>query len=202
MEKPENLDIKKVISNVAVLLQEIPSSLEVVKNDDKKEERFRYLAKYMVEKALRNDALIVSKDYAGIAILFENKNFKEGFWQTLKDDLKLAFKVTGLKKGWKGLKTQKVVRQARPKIDNYLYCWFWGILENSRGVNTQKLAYKMKDEFYRMAQEKQIPLFAETRTRRISIAYQRYGFQVIKKWQHPSGDTMYFLRYDAPRKKD
>ncbi|MCH8534943.1 MAG: hypothetical protein LAT51_07745 [Flavobacteriaceae bacterium] len=201
MKNPKNLDVKRVIDHVALLLQEIPSSLEVVKDDKNKEQRFHYLAKYMVKKALRNNALIVSEDYTGIAILFEMKNFKEGFWQTLKDDLILAFKVTGLRKGWKGLQTQKIVRKARPQLDNYLYCWFWGILKDSRGVTSQKLAYSMKDEFYEIARQKKLPLFAETRTRRISIAYQRYGFQVVKKWEHPSGDTMYFLRYDTPRNK-
>ena len=201
MKYPENLDVHRVVNNVAILLKEVPSSLEVVKDDDKKEERFKHLANYMVKKALRHDALIVSEDYTGIAILFEMKYFKEGFWQTLKDDLKLAFKVTGLKKGWTGLQTQKIVRKERPQLENYLYCWFWGILEDSRGVTDKKLAYTMKNEFYEIARKKQLPLFAETRTRRISIAYQRYGFQVVKKWAHPSGDTMYFLRYDAPRNK-
>jgi len=201
LKNPQNLDLDKVIANVAVLLQEVPSSLEVVKDDHKKEQRFYYLAKYMVQKAVRHDALIVSEDYTGIAILFEMKHFKDGFWQTLKDDLTLALKVTGLKKGWKGLQTQKVVRKARPQLDNYLYCWFWGILEDSRGVTSQKLAYTMKNYFYEIAKDKKLPLFAETRTRRISLAYQRYGFQVVKKWQHPSGDTMYFLRYDTPPKE-
>ena len=59
----------------------------------------------------------------------------------------------------------------------------------------------MKDEFYRQAIEYQIPLYAETRMRKNALVYQRFGFELFHEWQHPSGDTMYFLRYNPPPKK-
>jgi hypothetical protein len=59
---------------------------------------------------------------------------------------------------------------------------------------------EMKDEFYRQVREFQIPLYAETRMRKNSLVYQRFGFELFHEWQHPSGDTMYFLRYNPPPK--
>ncbi len=189
----------RIIKNVATLLKEIPTSMEVVKDDHKKDERFNYLAKHMVEKAIKRDALITCDDDSGIAIFFEENGHTEGFWSELLGDLRLALNVTGLKKGLKALKTQKFVKQQRPNSGSYLYCWFWGILEDARGVTDKKTAYKMKDIMFSIAKEKQLPIYAETRIRRVSIAYRRYGFKLLKEWPHPSGDTMYFMKY-TPQK--
>lgn len=194
-------DKEQIIQNVAQLLKEVPTSLEIVKDDAKKEQRFKYLAKHMVEKAIREDALIVSDDLKGIAILFKLDGSEKNFWRDLWEDLKLALHVTGIRKGLKALQTQSVVKKQRPNKGTYLYCWFWGILADARGVTDKMTAFRMKDEFYRRAFEYQIPIYAETRIRRVSLAYQRYGFKKLKEWQHPSGDIMTFLRYD-PKPKE
>ena len=196
MKKDFNKD--EVIQHVATLLQEIPTSLEVVKNDSKKEQRFLYLAKHMVNKAIQKDALMVSDNGRGIAIFFKMDGKSEGFWTELMSDLKLALNVTGIKKGLKALQSQKFVRQQRPNDGEFLYCWFWGILPDARGNTSDKTPYKMKDEMFRISKELQLPIYAETRIRKVSIAYRRYGFKLLKEWKHPSGDLMYFLKYTPP----
>lgn len=198
--KFEHLDKHEIIGHVSTLLQEIPTSLEIVKDDHKRQQRFDYLARHMVEKAIRNDALIISENQRGIAILFHNKKGESDFWWDLKEDLKLAIKVTGIKKGLKALKAQKYVKAQRPKDQDYLYCWFWGILPDSRGSDDSKTAYEMKNKFYALSKELQAPIFAETRIRRISLAYRRYGFELFNEWDHPSGGKMYFLKYIPPPK--
>lgn len=194
----KNFDKDEIIQHVATLLQEIPTSLEIVKNDSKKEQRFHYLAKHMVEKAIQKDALMVSDDGRGIAIFFKMDGKSEGFWTELMSDLKLALNVTGIKKGLKALQSQKFVRQQRPNDGEFLYCWFWGILPDARGNTSDKTPYKMKDEMFRISKELQLPIYAETRIRKVSIAYRRYGFKLLKEWKHPSGDLMYFLKYTPP----
>lgn len=189
---------QEIISHVSSLLQEIPTSLEIVKDDHKREQRFRYLAEHMVEKAIEKDGLIISENGRGIAILFRTNSKDGNFFKDLIQDLKLALKVTGIRKGLKAMKNQKYVRDQRPKEGDYLYCWFWGILKDARGSDDSKTAYEMKNRFYAIAQELQLPIYAESRTRRIALAYRRYGFELFHEWQHPSGDTMYFLRYFPP----
>lgn len=177
--------------------------MEIVKDDEKREKRFDYLAKYMVEKALEKDALITSGNGKGIAILFRTNSKDKNFWKDTLMDLKLAINVTGIKKGLKAMKAQKYVKKQRPQEGDYLYCWFWGILSDARGKSDEaKIAYDMKDQFFAMAKELQLPIYAETRVKRISLAYRRYGFKLTKEWDHPSGDKMYFLRYDPPSKED
>jgi hypothetical protein len=176
--------------------------MEIVKDDSKKEKRFHYLATYMVEKAIEKDALIVSEDNKGIAILFRTNSKDGNFWKDLIQDIKLALNVTGIKKGLKAMKVQKYVKAQRPKEGDYLYCWFWGILSDARGSDDAKTAYHMKNRFMEISHALQLPIYAETRIRRISIAYQRYGFKMFNEWDHPSGGKMYFLRYFPPAKEN
>ncbi|MCY2688082.1 hypothetical protein [Salinimicrobium sp. TH3] len=193
---------QQIINNVSTLLQEIPTSMEIVKDDHKREKRFHYLAKHMVEKAIEKDALITSPDGKGIAILFKTSSKDKNFWKDLIMDIKLAVNVTGIKKGLNALKVQKYVKSQRPKEGEYLYCWFWGILTDARGSDDAKTAYDMKNKFYAIARDLQLPIYAETRIRRISLAYRRYGFQLFNEWDHPSGDKMYFLKYTPPPKDE
>ncbi|MCM4160755.1 hypothetical protein FHG64_04805 [Antarcticibacterium flavum] len=185
---------EEVIEKVAILLKEIPTSMEIVKDDSKKDQRFHYLATHMVEKAIEKDALIISENQKGIAILFKTSKKDENFWQELPTQIGLLKNVTGFKNAMKILKSQSYIKNQRPKEGEYLYCWFWGILADARGADTQT-GKEMKDEFYRRAEKFKLPLYAETRMRQNAIVYQRFGFELFHKWNHPSGDTMYFLRY-------
>ncbi len=196
-----SLEREEIIKNVTTLLKEIPSSMDVVKNDSKRDQRFQYLATHMVDKALEKDALIISENQKGFAILFKTNKKEENFWKELPEQLGLVWNVTGIRKALSILKTQKHIKNRRPQEGEYLYCWFWGILEDSRGADKQ-VGKEMKDEFYRRANLYNIPLYAETRMRKNALVYQRFGFELFNEWQHPSGDTMYFLRYIPQSLKD
>jgi hypothetical protein len=190
---------EKVVANMASLLKEVPSSMEIIKDDKHKDKRFNYLAEHMVKKAIERDALMVSEDYNGIAILFEEGDNKTSFWNELVTDLKLALKVTGITKGLKALKTQGYVKKQRPLDKKHLYCWFWGIMPEARDVDDKKIAYKMKDQIIAKSHETGLPIYAETRIKRVYIAYRRYKFECFHEWKHPSGDTMYFMKYEPPK---
>ncbi|AVR45706.1 hypothetical protein C7S20_10825 [Christiangramia fulva] len=195
MNEEEKQDI---IEKVTVLLKEIPSSLDVVQKGGNRDKRFRYLARHMVEKGIEKDALIVSENGKGIAILFKTSKKDNNIWKDLWAQLGLVLNVTGIKNAYQIIKTQKYIEKQRPQEGEYLYCWFWGILKDSRGADTQ-VGKEMKDEFYRRAKEYNLPLYAETRMRKNSLVYQKFGFELFHEWAHPSGDTMYFLRYDPPK---
>lgn len=189
------MNIEAIIKNVAEVLKETPSARSTVKEGKDIDKRFYALAEYMVNKAVKHDALIVSESGTGVAILFEHKAGNDSqFKDPILEQIKLLFNVTGLKKALQILKNQKTVNSQRPKGEDYLYCWFWGIAKDSRGSETQ-VGKEMKDTLLRIADEKQLPLYAETRTRRNVIVYRRYGFEMFNEWQHPDGDKMWFLRY-------
>ena len=169
--------------------------MDVVKKGGNRDRRFSYLARHMVNKAIEKDALIVSNNKKGIAILFKTSKKDNNIWKDLWTQLGLVLNVTGVRNAYQIIKTQNYIKKQRPQQGEYLYCWFWGILAAPRGADTQ-VGKEMKDEFYRRANLYQLPLYAETRMRKNALVYQKFGFNLFHEWQHPSGDTMYFLRYD------
>ncbi|TDN87215.1 hypothetical protein DET49_11376 [Salegentibacter sp. 24] len=194
MDKEEK---QEIITKVTSLLKEIPSSMDIVKKGGNRHKRFEYLATHMVEKAIEKDALIISENRMGIAILFKTSRKEDNFLKDIWTQIGLVLNVTGIKNAYQIVKNQNYIKKQRPQTGEYLYCWFWGILAESRGADTQ-VGKEMKDEFYRQAKEYQIPLYAETRMRKNALVYQRFGFELFHQWLHPSGDTMYFLRYNPP----
>ncbi len=198
--KPRSLkaeERQEIIDKVTTLLKEIPSSMDVVKKGGDRHKRFKYLATHMVDKAIEKDALVISENRKGIAILFKTSKKDDNFWKDLRAQIGLVLNVTGFRNALQIIKNQNYIKKQRPAEGEYLYCWFWGILADSRGADTQ-VGKEMKDEFYRQAKLYQIPLYAETRMRKNALVYQRFGFELFHEWQHPSGDTMYFLRYIPP----
>ena len=184
-----------LLEKMVPILKDIPTAVELVKKGGDEERRFRSLAKYLVDKALKKDALIVSDDGNGIAILFRTSRADANFWAALWGELGLIWRVTGLRKAWQLYQVQQYVKKQRPAEGEYLYCWFWGVV---KGTPT-RTARLMKDEFLRRAQALQLPIYAETRMPKKVLVYQRYGFDVFHKWTHPNGETVCFMKYIPPK---
>jgi len=188
------LNKEVIIERVAQILTETPSAQDIVKKGPNREKRFKYLATHMVNKAIKKDALVLSEDGMGIAILFKTNKKDSNLWNDIFNELGLVFNVTGIKNALKILKNQKFIKNQRPQEGDYLYCWFWGIVQGSRGADTQ-IGKEMKDEFLRRADLYNIPLYAETRIRKNVVVYQRFGFELFNTWDRPDGNKMWFLRY-------
>lgn len=183
-----------IVAKVTEIIKEIPTSIDLVKKAGNEHKRFQYLANYIITKAIKEDALLISKDGNGFAILFRTSKHKNSFWKNIWGELSLVWHVTGLRKGINLLKTQQYVKSQRPNQGEYLYCWFWGVV---KGTPTST-AREMKEEFFRISKETQLPIYAETRMHKNCLVYRRYGFEVFHEWKRPDGETAYFLRYVPP----
>lgn len=183
-----------IIDRVAEILKETPSAEDIVKDGPNRDRRFHYLATHMVNKALKKDALVLSENGMGIAILFKTNKRDSSLWNDIFQELGLVYNVTGVKNALKILKSQKYIKNQRPQEGDYLYCWFWGIVQGNRGADTQ-IGKEMKDEFLRRADLYNIPLYAETRIRKNVVVYKRFGFELFNTWKRPEGGDMWFLRY-------
>ena len=175
--------------------------MQIVKKGGDRDARFKYLAQHMVEKAIDNDALILSSNKMGIAIVLRKSKSKTSFFKETFENIKLVLNVTGFKNVLTILKNQKYIKNQRPDNEDYLYCWFWGISKDARGADTQ-VGKEMKDEFLRRAHLYNLPLYAETQTRRNTIVYQKFGFDLFHTWNREDGKTMYFMKYDPTTQED
>lgn len=184
-----------ILEKITTILKEIPTSVELVKKGGDEHRRFQYLARYLLDRALKKDALIVSADGNGFAVLFRTSKADNNFWQNIWGELGLVWRVTGLQKAWRLFQTQQYIKNQRPAEGEYLYCWFWGIV---KGTPTST-ARAMKEVFFKRAADTQLPIFAETRMHKNVLVYQRYGFEIFHEWAHPDGTTVYFLKYTPPK---
>lgn len=189
------MEKQEIIRHVADILKETPSAEDIVKKGGNRDKRFLYLARHMVEKGIKKDGLILSENGQGIAILFRTNKKDSSFLNDIKDNIGLLLNVTGIRNAFKIIKNQGYIKAQRPDKGDYLYCWFWGIVKDDRGAGTQ-VAKEMKDEFLRRANTLQLPLFADTRTKRNVLVYQKFGFELFHTWKRPDGNTMWFMRYD------
>ncbi|MGH1336256.1 MAG: hypothetical protein ACRBFS_09015 [Aureispira sp.] len=183
-----------IIEKITGILKEIPTSIDLVKKGRKEHQRFQYLARYIINKALKKKALLISQDGNGFAVLFRMRPQENNFWKDIWGELGLVFRVTGLKKAQSLLQNQRYIKRQRPSQEEYLYCSFWGIV---KGTPTST-AREMKEEFLSLSKTTQLPIYAETRMRKNALVYQRYGFKVFHEWQRPDGETAYFLKYTPP----
>ena len=103
MNKAEKAEI---ITKVTSLLKEIPSSMDIVKKGGNRHKRFEYLATHMVEKAIEKDALIISENRMGIAILFKTSKKDDNFLKDIWSQIGLVLNVTGIKNAYRIVKNQ------------------------------------------------------------------------------------------------
>lgn len=183
-----------IIRRVADILKETPSAEEIVKKGGDRDKRFLYLARHMVEKAIKQDALILSEDALGIAILFRTNAQDKNFWKEFRSEIGLVLHVTGVKNALSILKDQNYIKEQRPKKGDYYYAWFWGIVKDDRGAGTQ-IASDMKNQMLEWSERDGLPIYAETRLKKNAFVYQRYHFEVFHTWKKPGGETTWFLRY-------
>lgn len=188
------MDINLIIQRVAEILKETPSAEDIVKKGGNRDKRFLYLAEHMVNKSIKEDALILGKDGLGIAMVFKTNAKENNFWRDIIAEIGLAIHVTGLRNAFRILRNQQYIKKQRPKKGDYYYAWFWGIVKDDRGPNTQ-IASDMKNKILEMCDKNGLPLYTETRLRTNVIVYARYGFENFHTWNHPDGHTMWFLRY-------
>ena len=97
---------EEIIRHVAEILKETPSAEDIVKKGGNRDKRFRYLARFMVEKGIKKNGLILSKKEKGIAILFRTNRKDSSFLNDIGEEIGLLLNVTGIRNAFRILKNQ------------------------------------------------------------------------------------------------
>jgi len=190
---------EKTINIITEAFKAIPAGDQLVKQDSKREARYKKLGAYVYHNAVKKNGLYLSsnKEGVGVAYIIDPKNNKKTFGDFI-NDLKFAFGVSGIKKALAISKRQKYIQNQRPKNDPYMYWEFTGVNPNYQGLDAPSFSMaELRDDVYNDAHDKQLPIFTETSIRKNMIVYRRYGFDIYHEWTMPDGSTMWFLKYDT-----
>jgi hypothetical protein len=190
---------EKTINIITEAFKAIPAGDQLVKQDEKREARYKKLGAYVYHNAVKKKGLYLSsnKEGVGVAYVIDPENNKKTFGDFI-NDLKFAFGVSGIKKALAISKRQKYIQSQRPKHDKYMYWEFTGVNPNYQGLDAPSFSMaELRDDVYTDAHERKLPIYTETSIRKNMIVYRRYGFDIYHEWTMPDGSTMWFLKYDT-----
>lgn len=89
------------------------------------------------------------------------------------------------------------IKKSRPKDNDYLYYWFFGVKNKGRG---QGGAQELKAAIFEESAQKKLSILVETSVNKNKRVYERFGFQVYHFWQNKAENlTLWFMKrpYDA-----
>ena len=195
---------EKTINIITEAFKAIPAGDQLVKQDGKREARYKKLGAYVYHNAVKKNGLYLSsnKEGVGVAYVIDPKDNKKTFGDFI-NDLKFAFGVSGIKKALGIAKRQKYIQAQRPQEDKYMYWEFTGVNPNYQGLDAPSFSMaELRDDVYTDAHKRKLAIYTETSIRKNMIVYRRYGFDIYHEWTMPDGSTMWFLKYDTLNKPD
>ncbi len=191
MNLSEKENAIRIISEAFI---ENPSVLHIVKPDQNKARRIKHLADYVYETAKMRDGVFFSSDKEAIALCYVYNIRKEGL-KDLFNQAKLVIKTIGIERVLKIIKRDAYVKKQRPKDGGFLYFWFFGASDASRG---SRGAWELKHKVFDRSKALNLPLYLETSIPQNMRVYERFGFETYHVWNDNYGNQpLYFMRREA-----
>ena len=160
----------------------------VVKQDEKRAERMRFLMAYLFEKAFNFGEIYISNNNkACILLSFPHK--EKTTLKTLFLDIQLAYKCIGFERVLTVLKRQKSVQKNYPK-GKYILPLIMGVTHDCKGNGT---AARLMIEVSNHYKNSKLPVIVDAASKQNVLLYQKFGFNVFKE-ENSFSFPIYFLR--------
>ncbi len=169
----------------------IPNSINfVVKQDEKRNQRLRFLMEYLFLTTLEFGNVFISDNKKSCALIayphLQKTTVKNIFWK-----LQLVFKTIGLSNVLKVLKREKQLKKYHIKTP-HIHPVIMGVTKEHQGKGTGVRLIKEVFNFYK---DNKLPCILETTTKNNIKMYEKFGFYIFEKstnLKYP----LYFLRKD------
>ena len=189
MRKATKNDRKRFIDIMSESFDTNPSVNWTVKQDNKRQKRYRLLAGFVFNQALRRDAIYFSSDDEGIIIFYKYNDFKTFFIEIF-EKLLLTLRVISIERVGGIMKREKYIQSKRPADGEYIYCWFFGVSKIARGKGA---AVELKDKIFAEADRLKLPVYIETTIPINMRIYNRYGFDIYHEWEVKEKGLTYWM---------
>lgn len=189
MRKSQNTDKQVVIDilyNSFVGIK-IPNSINfVVKQDQKRDKRIRYLMEYMFNIAFSFGEIFISDNENG-CILIVHPHKKRTSLNTLCWDFKLVFKTIGLENVFRVLKRERQLKKQHLN-EPHIHPMIIGVKKEFQG---RGVGPRLIQEVMSYHKNNKLSCIIETTTRSNLKLYEKFGFRVTKE----TSDLNYPLFY-------
>ena len=173
MKKAIKSDENKVIRIICESFNTNPHINFIIKNDEKRDARMRTMARYAFRMGLRRDAVHLTDDGLGVAIIYEygkvSMNLREYILQ-----LGLGINAFTLRRSYMVNSLETLIRKNRASDVDFLYLWFFGVADEALGTSDGRDLMK---HIFSMSADQKLPIYLETSIRRNNIIYKRFGFE-------------------------
>jgi len=196
MRKAQWSDKKEFLRIITESYRVNPSVLWVLKKDHKIEKRLAGLAQYCWKEGMLQEGIYISKNGAGIAIFYPLHEKKMGI-KSVFLQLNLVLRAIGILRLRTVLRRDHYIARNR-SAKKCIYFWMYAVDPKSRdGV----AAREIKDFAFQMANEKGLPILAETSVPQNKKVYERFGFQTYHQWEDPKSDMVTWFMHRLPDQK-
>lgn len=190
MRKALGKDRKKAVMILQRSFTDNPT-LKFMTRSKHKENQMAKVARFAFDVAIRRGGVFLSDNEKGIAICYEHI-LDKGDIVDLFLRIKLCLTAIPIKKWIRVFRHNNFVEHCKPKRENYLYFWFFGVEPDEKPRTS---ARDLLTNIFQMAIDQKKDIYAETTVLQNKIVYERFGFVVYKEWYNPNCDLMvWFLK--------
>jgi len=169
-------DKELVVNILSTAFKDNKSINYIVKQDKKKEHRFKKLMEYSFDVCYLFGEVFLSDDKKGCALIVMPDK-KKTTVKSILLDCKLALSVIGLSRIKRMINRESKINKLHPK-GLFYYLWFIGVepSDQNKGLGT-----KLMNDVINDARINHRPIYLETSTLRNIPWYEKFGFTVYDK---------------------
>ena len=191
MIKADKIHKQRVIDILSDCFEANKTVNYIVKQDEKKKERIRFLMDYSFDMCLEAGQILMTDDMNGV-IICSNSTSKLPILEEAFQTAKFVWKVSGIDGIGRVLKRETYLNSYHPQDEEYMYIWFMGV---DKGAQGKGVGSAMIDELIRESNLTDKTIYLETSSESHLQFYKKHGFDVyhIAK-EDVFGYELYFLR--------
>jgi len=178
MASKKSVNRERIIEILTDAFETNKSVNYIVKQDDLRRRRIRFLMEYSVAVCELFGEVLLSDDRKACALLLYPQN-KKTTLKTILLDIKLIFKSIGITGISKTLSRESKIKSIQPK-EPICYLWFIG---TDPKVQHTGIGSKLMEQIISISNEKQLPLYLETSTTENLKWYNNFQFEIYNELQ-------------------
>lgn len=162
----------------------------IIPQDARRQKRITLLMEYSFDICMRSGEVFLTEDGKGCALVLFPDQKRTGL-QTIRLDLKLIFKATGIRNALKAMKREAALRKLQPDGPLY-YLWFIGVRREAwgRGTGSRLLA-----ELKQQARNTSRILCLETSALKNIPWYEKNGLRKYRELD--LGYLLHFMKWES-----
>lgn len=147
-------------------------------NYDKK---VKWLSWFIYQFSMKRKAIHLSDNKDALIIFMKSDQWQKR-WHDFPLYFRLFFSAFNWSRIFQILRMENSLEKMRPHQSTYLYVWVLGSAPDSKGNGA---AHELKQSLFKISQDLQLPIYAETAFEQNHVVFKRFGFETYHTQEFP-----------------